>query len=59
MFGMWMLGLIPLLFCIVAIAVADSPSAPGAWWPALGTLSGILLELWLYYRLVPLVVPRE
>lgn len=48
------LGLIPLFFCLLSIAIADSASA-GWWMPVAGILVGVMFELWLYYRAVPLV----
>ena len=54
MLHMFLLGSIPLLFCILAIAITNSFS--GLWWlPAAAIAFGVGLELWLYYRSVPLV----
>jgi hypothetical protein len=50
-----LLGAMPLLFCLLAIAIANSSSASGWLLPAIGVAIGVGLELWLYYRAVPLV----
>ncbi|MEL1266299.1 hypothetical protein [Pseudoxanthomonas putridarboris] len=51
------LGLIPLLFCLLAITLVDS--APSNWvsvaFPLVGIAAGTAIEAWLYYRFVPLV----
>jgi hypothetical protein len=49
------LGVIPLIFCLLAISITNSSSR--TWWllPVAGIVIGVLLELWLYYRSVPLV----
>lgn len=49
------MGLIPLFICLPAIAVLDSSSWLSWALPVGGILAGSTLELWLYYRFVPLV----
>ncbi|MDH5821892.1 hypothetical protein QFW77_02635 [Luteimonas sp. RD2P54] len=49
------MGLIPLLICVMAIAMRDSSGWLSLALPAGGILAGVAVELWLYCRFVPLV----
>ncbi|NZA26239.1 hypothetical protein H0E84_07555 [Luteimonas sp. SJ-92] len=48
-------GFIALAICLVAIAVVDSSGWLSLALPLGGLVGGIAIELWLYYRFVPLV----
>lgn len=50
-----LLGIVPMTLCLLGIAFANS-SSWGQWiLPVTGVIIGFAIEIWLYYRCVPLV----
>ena len=50
------IGLIPLLFCLLTISLFDSSNWLSLAIPAIGVIAGTAIEMWIYYRFVPLQV---
>ena len=57
MLKMLMIGAVPLGACLLVIALTDGST--GWLLPVAGIVAGVLLELWLYHRLTPLVAHAD